>query len=128
MHDPIGITPAELCQIILACCGAIITVSGSITVIINAVKKAKAPNKKQDERLDALEVNVRNIEEKLQSNNIRFQSDTERMESIERSMSETNKIIIEGLQALTSHAIDGNNIEALKSAKKSLDGYLINKV
>lgn len=128
MHDPIGITPAELCQIILACCGAIITISGSITVIINTVKKFKAPNKKQDERLDALEGNVLRIEERLKLGSDRFQSDKERMEAIERSMSETNKIIIEGLQALTSHAIDGNNIEALKSAKKSLDGYLINKV
>ena len=40
----------------------------------------------------------------------------------------TNKIIVESLQALTAHAIDGNNIEQLKNAEKNLNDYLINKI
>ena len=43
-------------------------------------------------------------------------------------MKETNRVIIESLQALTAHAIDGNNSQELKEAKKRLDDYLIKKV
>lgn len=128
MNEPIGITPTELWQIILAVCGAIITISGAIAVIINFVNKAKEPNKVQDERISALEESVKRIDARLEQGDNRFSSDSKRMEAIEQSMKVTNKVIIESLQALTSHAIDGNNIEELKEAKKSLDNYLIDKV
>ena len=41
-------------------------------------------------------------------------------------MEEANKIIIKTLQALTAHAIDGNNTEKLVDANKELNNYLIN--
>ena len=50
------------------------------------------------------------------------------MSAIEREVKTTNKVIIESLQALTSHAIDGNNVEQLKQSKKSLDDYLLDKI
>ena len=115
-------------NIILAICGAIITISGAIAVIVKAVDKAKEPNKKQDERIGSLEEEVKKINERLQQGNIRFDTDAERMEKLEIAMKETNKVIIESLQALTAHAIDGNNTQELKDAKKRLDDYLINRV
>lgn len=128
MNEPITFTPHELVNIILAVCGAIITISGAIAIIIRAVEKAREPNKKQDERIAQLEQDVRKINERLQLGNVRFQSDAERVDTLEQSVRETNKVIIESLQALTAHAIDGNNIDELKEAKKRLDDYLINKV
>lgn len=128
MNEPITFTPHELVNIILAVCGAIITISGAIAIIIRAVEKAREPNKKQDERIAQLEQDVKKINERLQLGNVRFQSDAERVDTLEQSVRETNKVIIESLQALTAHAIDGNNIDELKEAKKRLDDYLINKV
>lgn len=128
MDQQIVFTPHELWNMILALCAAIITISTAITVIIKAVEKAKEPNKKQDERITALEESVKKINERLQLGNKRFESDAGRVDDIECNMKSTNKVIIESLQALTSHAIDGNNIQELKEAKKSLDEYLINKM
>ena len=128
MDHVITFTPQELWNIILAICGAIITISAAITVIIKAIDKAKEPNKKQDDRLSALEMKVREIDGRLQLGNKRFEDDAGRVDSIESNMKASNKVIIESLQALTSHAIDGNNIQELKDAKKSLDEYLINKM
>ena len=128
MDQPIMITPHDIVNIILAICGAIITISGAIAIIVKAVDKAKAPNKKQDERIDALEAEVKKINERLQLGNERFQSDSERVDALENQMKATNKVIIESLQALTAHAIDGNNIQELKDAKKGLDDYLLNKI
>lgn len=128
MNEPIGLTPAEVWQLILVICGAIITVSGAISVIINLANKAKEPNKMQDQRIAALEEKVSGITDRLEKGDRHFDSDQERMDALERSMKETNRVIIESLQALTAHAIDGNNSQELKEAKKRLDDYLIKKV
>lgn len=128
MNEPIGLTPAEVWQLILVICGAIITVSGAISVIINLANKAKEPNKMQDQRIAALEEMVNDITDRLEKGDRHFDSDQKRMDALERSMKETNRVIIESLQALTAHAIDGNNSQELKEAKKRLDDYLIKKV
>ena len=128
MNEPIGITPSELWSVVLAVCGAIITVSGAIAVIVNFVHKAKEPNKIQNERIDKLEEDVETINDRLDRGDRHFLSDAERMSSLEHEVKTTNKVIIESLQALTSHAIDGNNIEQLKQSEKNLNNYLINKI
>jgi ABC-type multidrug transport system fused ATPase/permease subunit len=128
MNEPIGLTPADVWQLILVICGAIITVSGAISVIINLANRAKKPNKLQDQRISALEEKVNNITDRLEKGDRHFDSDQERMDALEQSMKETNQVIIESLQALTAHAIDGNNTQELKEAKKRLDDYLIKKV
>lgn len=128
MENPITFTPQEIINTILALCGAIITISAAMTIIIKAIDKMRQPNKKQDERLDRLEADIRSINERLQAGNEQFRDDNARMERIELANKESMKIVIESLQALTAHAIDGNNTEALQSAKKRLDQYLIDKL
>ena len=128
MDNPIVFTPSDFYHLVLVICGAIVTISAALAVVAKAIDKAKEPNKKQDERITALEDNVKKIEDRLQLGNKRFENDSNRVECVEQNMKASNKVIIEGLQALTSHAIDGNNIQALKDAKKSLDEYLINKM
>ena len=128
MNYEIVTTPQTILNIVLATCAAIVTISAAMTVIMRVISKAKEPNKLQDERIRALEDQVELINNRLQLGNKRFESDTDRVDRLEKSMRETNKVIIESLQALTSHAIDGNNTQALKDAKKSLDEYLINKM
>ena len=126
--DPITIIPAELWNVVLAIGGGILTLSGAGAVIVNIIQKAKAPNQEQNKRLDALEQNVKQIEERLKLGNKRFELDAGKMDDLETAMKNTNKIIVESLQALTAHAIDGNNFEQLRSAEKSLNDYLIDKI
>lgn len=137
--EPIIINPADVWQIVLAVCGGVITLSGAGAVLASIVHKIRAPNRKQNERLDALENSVRETNEKLSDEigkinsrlefgNRRFESDAEKMCALEQTMKATNKIIIESLQALTAHAIDGNNTEQLKKAEQTLNNYLIEKI
>lgn len=127
MEHPITITPQEIINTFLALCGAIITISAAITVIIKAVEKLRQPNKKQDERLDKVEQDIKSIKERLRDGDHQFYLDTERMGKIETSQKEINIIIIESLQALTKHAIDGNDVESLRESKKRLDDFLTEK-
>lgn len=124
----IVLTPQQIFNLIVAVCGAIVTVSAAITVLAKVVGKAREPNKVQDDRIAALEAQVESIQSRLVLGNQRFESDSTRVDALEKAMKVTNKVIIESLQALTSHAIDGNNIQELKDAKKGLDEYLINRM
>lgn len=127
MDRIITTTPQDIVNTILAICGAIITISAAFTVVYKVIMKAKEPDKKQDERISALEEDVQKIEARLQLGNKRFEADAERTDAIETGMRDSIKVIIETLQALTTHAIDGNNISELKEARKQLTEYLLKR-
>ncbi len=124
----IVINPQDLWQVVVAVGAGIVTLAGAGGVITSAIRKAKSPNKIQNERLDALEEHVKEIDERLVLGNKRFESDTTRVCTLEDSVKASNKVIIESLQALTAHAIDGNNTEKLHQAEKALNDYLIGKI
>ena len=127
MDQPIMLSPQDIFTIIVAVCGAIVTVSAAMSVISKAINKTKEPDKKQDERITALEEHVKKIDDRLALGNQRFQSDKDRADNMELAMKESNRVIIESLQALTVHALDGNNVEELRNAKKQLTEYLLNR-
>lgn len=133
--EPIVINPADLWQVIVAVCGGIIALSGAGAVITGIIHKAKAPNEKQNERIAANETEINNVKEdikkineRLDLDNNRFADFTDKMNEIEQTVKNTNKIIVTSLQALTTHAIDGNNVEQLKKAEQTLNDYLVDKI
>lgn len=128
MNEPIGLTLADLFNVLLALCGAIITVSAAVGIIVNFINRAKLPNKQQNERIDALEKEVKSIKEKIVEVDERHNSTNARIDKVDNELRDITRVIIEGLQALTSHAIDGNNTEQLRIAKERLDNYLLSKV
>ena len=118
--EPAVFTLHDLWTMFLTICGAICTVAAAAVIVIKIIEHFKKPNKTQDERIDALESSVDKIEEKLKSNN-------DRMAEYEVQLKQSTNVIIESLQALTANAIDGNNIEELRVAKKKMDTYLLNR-
>ena len=98
-----------------AICGLILSIASVVTLIITIVRKAKAPEAKQNERLDALEQTVQKHEEL-------FRNDLSRFERMERG----NRIMQKCMLALLSHGIDGNDIEQMQQARSDLNEYLIN--
>lgn len=126
--DPIVISPNDLWQIVVAVCGGIIALSGAGAVITGIIHKAKAPNAKQNERLDKIENDIKEIKEQLAADNNRFAADSCRMDDLEETFKETTKLMIKSLQALTAHAIDGNNVEQLQSVDEQLNNYLLNGI
>lgn len=100
---------------VAAICGLILSVASVITLVINGVKKAKTPEARQNERLDALEKAIRRHDEL-------FRNDLNRFERMENG----NRIMQRCMLALLSHGIDGNDIEQMKQARNDLNEYLIN--
>ena len=60
-RDAIVINPNDLWQVVVAISGGVVTLSGAGAVITGVIHKAKSSNKVQNERLDALESNMKHL-------------------------------------------------------------------
>ena len=123
MDNVIQFTPAQLIALVLAICGAIVTISAAIGVITKALDKARAPEKEQNDRLDAHEKRLNALDDIIVKFREYFDNDDRRFKEIEKS----NKITQSALLALLKHSINGNDTESLKEARKNLEEYLIEK-
>lgn len=96
-------------------CSLILAIISVAVWISTAVRKAKEPNMRQDERIDELEKQVKRHDEL-------FLNDLRRFESMEAG----NRIMQKCMLSLLSHGIDGNDIEGMKKSREELQSYLIN--
>ena len=110
------LTPETIWTAVLAAASAFVLFSNAIEKIVKAVKAAKAPNIQQNDRLDALETRMDNVERKLNH-------DKERLDYLD----EGNRASQKALLALLDHGMDGNNIEQMQHAKEALQTHLINR-
>lgn len=102
-------TLTQLWQLFLAMCGSIATIAGAAAVIYSIYKKVKQPDTERDET--------------LAKHSELLDNDNRRLKELEDS----NKIIMQSMLALMSHAIDGNHTEDLKQARDDLQKYLIRR-
>ena len=116
MNTPITFTPATLIGGFLAFCAGLSCIAGAAGWVIKMLRAAKAPAKRVDERLGALESTVEDYREY-------FDNDQRRMEAIEVGSRVTQKALL----ALLSHGIDGNDVDAMRAAKAELQEYLIER-
>lgn len=123
MEQPIIFTPTEMFTMIVAICGAIVTVAGAVTVIVKAIKQVKAPEILQNDRITACENNIADIYKKFMDYDMFLKRDKKRLDKLE----DGNEVVSEALLALLSHAINGNDVDGLTNAKNKLNNYLIRK-
>lgn len=95
---------------------AIVLLANAAEKIVRAVKAAKSPNDKQNERLDRLEKWRQDVDRRLTDGNTHFDT-----------IDEGNRVTQKALLALLAHSIDGNNIKDLEEAKHDLENHLINR-
>ena len=106
----------EIWAAILAAASAVVLLSNAAEKIGKAIQTAKAPNARQDERLDKVEKHLEEVDTFLAT-------DKKRLDSLE----EGNRATQRALLALLDHGIDGNNIKQMQDAKEALQSHLINR-
>ena len=111
----------QFIAVFLAICGGIITVSGAIGWIIKWVQAAKKPS-------DDLRARVSNLETQIADYDQYFRNDKTRIDEIESNNKGFQRMVIQSLQALTDHALNGNNNKGLEDASEALNRYLTNKI
>ena len=98
----------------LAACAAIITVVNAWKAVREV--KHESPTGKQAEMLKLHEERLDLIEERLGKGDDRF-----------KELETGNKVTQKALIALMGHAINGNDVDQLRKAKKDLEDYLVDK-
>lgn len=147
MNNVISFTPAQLSTILLGFCGAIVSMSAAAAVISKAWAKLKKPNEDQNKRITCNEDKIEKLDARVAEHD-KWVNEVERMklEQVEfskrldkhdeflendknhfRLIDEGNKVTQKALLALLSHAIDGNDVDSLRDAKKALEGWLVNR-
>jgi CTP synthase (UTP-ammonia lyase) len=116
MNTAITITPTQLIEWLLAICAGISCIAVAISWIVKGIKAAKAPDKRQDERIKVLETKTKDYD-------TYFAKDKTRLDNLETG----NRVTQRAILALLAHGIDGNEVEAMKSAKAELQDYLIKR-
>lgn len=106
----------EIWPLILAAASAVVLLANAAEKIAKAVQLAKAPNVRQDERLDKMEKHLEEVDSYLAK-------DKKRLDSLE----DGNRVTQRALLALLDHSIDGNNIKQMQEAKDALQNHLINR-
>ena len=94
----------------------IISSATVITLIYGLMKFAGTPNRSQNRRLDALEAWKEQVDSRLKTGDDHF-----------KAIDDGNRITQKAILALMKHAINGNDIDDLKKAEKSLEEYLVDK-
>ena len=97
-------------------CSSFTCICIAVGWVIKIVAGLRQPEVNQNARIEALENDIAEIRSCLGNDNNRI-----------RSMEHGNRIILESLQALINHAIDGNNTEELRAKSKDLNTYLYDK-
>ena len=101
---------------LLAVAAFINSVGGAIEKVVKAIKAAKAPNDLQNERLDIVEKDVKDLKGFIANDNLRL-----------KTLEDGRRIEMRVLLALLGHGIDGNNQKQMVEARKELESYLINQ-
>ncbi len=109
-------TLSEIWLLVSGAIGGFILIVNGAEKLVKVYKAAKAPNVAQDNRLDKLEGRMNHVESCLDK-------DKRRLDSLD----EGNRVTQRALLALLDHALDGNNVDQMRTAKEDLKNHLINR-
>lgn len=108
----IEITPQD----VLAFFGAIACIGGGAAYLMKLFHWIMHPNNIQNKKL-------KEHDDLLKSHSEFLDKDKRKIEKLE----EQDRLVMQALLVLIDHGIDGNNIEEMKSCKKSMEDFLISK-
>ena len=100
---------------VLAFASGFLVLSNCVDKISDAVKAARAPEKKQNGEISEIKLRLDKIETKLDN-------DKKEIDGV----TICNHVLTKGMLALLEHGINGNNIDQMRDAKKDVEAYLIN--
>ena len=113
MDHQIVFTPDDVYRVILAIAGFIVSVAAAIRVILEAINKAKEPDKVQNERITNLEDDV-----------MLLKRDFKKYAEKQERQDEAWNIYMQAMFALINHSIDGDDVEELKVVRKQMQSFL----
>lgn len=105
-------------------CAAAITIDKVLDIIHKYIKKAKAPDDAQNERIDAIEKRLAAVETVSTQHAAALRRDMTRFDGIDEEM----RLVLVGVQNLLDAQLSGNNREGMQKSKSDINNYLLKGV
>lgn len=116
MDTQIVLTPSIIITALLGVSAFVVAMDKLVGVIARAVKKAKAPEQKQNEDIKALKEDNEKVMRLLDRDDKRL-----------RVLEDGVNVLIKGQLALLGHAVDGNNESECREARTKIYEHLMQK-
>lgn len=107
--------------------GVVLTIMNVIDKFISFKKMAHVPEEEQNLKISGLEEELSAVKLKMKKYDEYFDNDRIRIDQIEKETKHVNTIVIKSLQALTEHALNGNNTAQLHECSKEMNDYLLTR-
>lgn len=105
-------------------CAAAITIDKVLDIIHKYIKKAKAPDDAQNNRIDAIEKRLAAVETVSTQHAAALRRDMTRFDGIDEEM----RLVLVGVQNLLDAQLSGNNREGMQKSKTDINNYLLKGV
>lgn len=117
---------------IIAAVGLLLTILNIIDRIAGWTSKAGEPLRQLEARTTNIEEEIRDLKreftEKTKVYDDTFKGNIDDINTVRETMIGSTKVIMQALEALMLHAIDGNNIDALRESKEKLQKFLYDQM
>lgn len=128
MDSPIVFTLNDVIHLVGVISGFLVAINAAVLVLSGWHKKIRVPEAVQNERITTLEDQVKDLQKGYLALNEKLQFQINRLEKRERDLMTFEKLTIKSLQALSEHAIDGNNMKGLMETTDEMNNYLLDKM
>lgn len=125
MNQTIMLTPADVIHMVSAAAALIVSVNAAVLVFVSIHKKAHHPEEVQNKKISSLEDRIDRLEKKHDTLESTVDSSIKKFEVLYGESLVRQRLMIKSLQALSEHAIDGNNKTQLQKSVEDLNEYLL---
>nr|DAJ13330.1 MAG TPA: Flagella accessory protein C (FlaC) [Siphoviridae sp. ctX8T1]DAO14279.1 MAG TPA: Flagella accessory protein C (FlaC) [Caudoviricetes sp.] len=124
MPNPVfTFTAQDILTMMLSVCGALVSISAAIAVVVKFNNFLKKPNKDQDARIDKLEGRLKTVEGRCDT----FDKQLEGVKKHLNSLDESINMLLRAEFAQLGHNLNGDNVEQMQRAFDDIQEFLFKR-
>lgn len=124
MPNPVfTFTAQDILTMMLSVCGALVSISAAIAVLVKFNNFLKKPNKDQDARIDKLEGRLKTVEGRCDT----FDKQLEGVKKHLNSLDESINMLLRAEFAQLGHNLNGDNVEQMQRAFDDIQEFLFKR-
>ena len=124
MPNPVfTFTAQDMLTMMLSVCGALVSISAAIAVVIKFNNFLKKPNKDQDPRMDKIEGRLKTVEGRCDT----FDKQLEGVKKHLNNLDESINMLLRAEFAQLGHNLNGDNVEQMQRAFDDIQEFLFKR-
>ena len=102
----------------------VLTILQIINISIVLKNKAQDPNKKRDQDIADLRTEVEKLKGEVGEQKCQLELNWTKLDKVKGTTLDSTRVLMQAVQALLKHEVDGNNTDGLKKSAKDIDQFV----